>query len=184
MRALTPLVAALVLLASAHALAHGPRHASRGPTADDVHEPAAIPGDVPTPALSLRLSRSAVGGFDLELLLERFSLQPAPASDASTGEPHARAGAPADGFAAGHGRLFVNGAELQRIGAPTVHLPATRLRPGINQITVRLATHASRDWTRGGRAVLATLFFDPERPGIEVYRFESFPVTSSSTRPD
>jgi len=190
MRQLTPLVAGCVLLAASVALAQDRDHATASRAQHHVHGapsgamphahgPIALPDEAPTPALSLRLSADAVSGFNLELVLERFSLQPPPAKGRAAAPATASAVDPESGFAEGHAHLYVNGEKIQRLYGRNVHLPGALFRPGINQITVGLNDHAHRYWTRGERAVLATLFVDPSRDAVEVHRFESFPVAAA-----
>jgi hypothetical protein len=181
MRRLTPFLAGFVLLASSLARAQETDRNSTVPAMDHSHMPIALPDEVPTPALSLRLSDDAVSGFNLELILERFSLEPPPPSGVSMAELMKPTIDSESGFAEGHAHLYVNGDKIQRLYGPNVHLPGTLFRSGINQIVVSLNDHAHRRWTRGGRAVLATLFVDPKRDGVEVHRFESYPVAPTSS---
>lgn len=143
---------------------------------DHSHIPVAVPEDSPAPALSLKLHKDALSGFNLEILTERYSLVPPPRVELSMTALMVLSMDSNTGFVEGHAHLYVNGEKVQRVYGHELHLPAALFRPGVNQITVTINNHGHMYWTVDARQVLATLFVDPSAKPVVVYCFESFPT--------
>ena len=140
---------------------------------DHSHMPIALPEGVPTPRLALRLQPDVMSGYNVELQLENYRLRlppPPPRTMAQRMAPSL-----ADGLAAGHAHLYINGEKKQRVYGRLLHVPAEWLRPGVNQISVSLNSDGHMVWTAQERKILATLFINPQaEPGL-LHHFASFP---------
>lgn len=145
---------------------------------DHAHLPIEVPARAPLPGLSLKLSRDAIDGFNLQVLTENFTLGAPPVAK-SLAELTGLARDVDTGFMLGHGHLYINGQKLQRLYGTRVHLPSALFFGGVNQVTVTLNNHGHRYWAIDGRQILATLFINPKAESLVVYRFDSFPVAAS-----
>lgn len=167
-----------ILLLGGSVLAVAQQTPSRPPVVgmDHSHIPIAVPEDSPAPALSLKLYKDALSGFNLEILTERYSLVPPPRVEFSMTALMVPSMDSNTGFVEGHAHLYVNGEKVQRVYGHELHLPAALFRPGVNQITVTINNHGHMYWTVDGRQVLATLFVDQSAKPVVVYCFESYPT--------
>jgi len=148
---------------------------------DHAHLPIEVPARAPLPGLSLKLSRDAIDGFNLQVLTENFTLGAPPVAK-SLAELTGLASDADSGFMLGHGHLYINGQKLQRLYGTRVHLPLALFFGGVNQVTVTLNNHGHRYWAIDGRQILATLFINPKAESLVVYRFDSFPVAASKIK--
>lgn len=143
---------------------------------DHSHIPIEVPENSPAPALSLKLYKDALSGFNLEIFTERYSLAPPPRVTLSMAALMVPSMDSNTGYIEGHAHLYVNGEKVQRIYGRELHLPAALFRPGVNQVTVTINNHGHMYWTVDGRQVLATLFVDPLAKPVVIYCFESYPT--------
>ncbi len=148
---------------------------------DHAHLPIEVPARAPLPGLSLKLSRDAIDGFNLQVLIENFTLGAPPVAK-SLAELTGLARDADSGFMLGHGHLYINGQKLQRLYGTRVHLPLALFFGGVNQVTVTLNNHGHRYWAIDGRQILATLFINPKAESLVVYRFDSFPVAAGKIK--
>ena len=168
--------ALLCLCLNAHAQMNGSAPADAG--MDHSHMPAAVPPDAPVPALSLAIYRDAMSGFNLQLITEHFALTPPPQGQMDMAQLMALSTDSLSGYVEGHAHLYVNGVKIQRLYGNHVHLPASLLQAGVNQITVTINNHGHMYWAVDGRQILATVFLQQTMEDPVVYRFESFPAVS------
>ena len=148
---------------------------------DHAHLPIEVPARAPLPGLSLKLSRDAIDGFNLQVLTENFTLGAPPVAK-SLAELTGLARDADSGFMLGHGHLYINGQKLQRLYGTRVHLPLALFFGGVNQVTVTLNNHGHRYWAIDGRQIHATLIINPKAESLVVYRFDSFPVAASKIK--
>lgn len=146
---------------------------------DHGHVPLAVPASAAVPALSLELEQDPMSGFNLRLLVQRYQLRSPPADLEmaqlmSAGEPDSA------GYLEGHAHLYVNGQKVGRLYGTSVHIPASLLREGSNEITVTLNNHGHMYWTVAGQQVLATIFLEPGQTPFVRYQFASFPADSDA----
>lgn len=150
---------------------------SKAPAMEDhSHRPIPVPEGTAVPKLSLRLYRDSMSGFNLYLDLANFVMR-APPRDLFMWEMMSAHFDLESGHLVGHAHLYINGEKIQRLYGNTVHIPASLLTAGINQLSVSLNNHGHLHWTKDKRQILATLFIDPAEEQAVVYRFESFPLT-------
>ncbi|SVD86733.1 uncharacterized protein METZ01_LOCUS439587, partial [marine metagenome] len=73
---------------------------------DHAHLPIEVPARAPLPGLSLKLSRDAIDGFNLQVLIENFTLGAPPVAK-SLAELTGLARDADSGFMHGHGHLYI-----------------------------------------------------------------------------
>lgn len=154
---------------------------------DHSHTPIAVPDTALPPALSLKIVKDAISGYNLTLLSDSFTLIPPPdyaqgKNDESAMKNMMASGACTDDAQGsqltGHAHLYVNSVKIQRLYASVAHIPDSALQPGINQISVSINNHCHRYWTYQDKPIIATLFITPADTQLIKHRFESFPVSS------
>jgi hypothetical protein len=148
---------------------------------DHSHMPIAVPDDTPTPALSLKLLKDSMSGYNLILDTQRYDLSVPPAGKMNMQQMMSATMNPSSGFLQGHAHLYINGVKIQRIYGPALHLPATLFKRGINTISVTLNNHGHMYWTAQGKKIVATLYINEETKELITYRFESFPSKVENT---
>ena len=152
------------------------------PDADHSHMPIAVPAGAAKVELSLELSRDALSGFNLTLLLNHYRMGPPPAGATSMHDLMVPTVDTETGNIEGHAHLYVNGVKIQRVYGTDVHLPATLFRKGTNQISVSLNNHGHMYWTQEGREVIASVYIDPDAEHPIIYRFASFPLSRAESQ--
>jgi hypothetical protein len=142
---------------------------------DHSHLPIAVPEGVPTPALSLKLVKDSMSGFNLILKTQRYDLSVPPQGPMSMADMMSATLNTQTGFLQGHAHLYVNGVKIQRIYGDALHLPATLFKNGINMISVTLNNQGHMYWTAQEKKIVATLYINTQLQKFITYRFESFP---------
>ncbi|MEM8942717.1 MAG: hypothetical protein AAGC91_11225 [Pseudomonadota bacterium] len=151
------------------------RMPNTSPEISHAHRPIEVPADAPAPTLSLDLRGDAISGINLILRTQNFVFTVPSATTAPEPGIEPRSAVDETNLS-GHAHLYINGVKIMRVYGNAVHVPEEQLRNGINQLSVSLNDHSHRQWSRGQRPILATLFVYRSSTGFElVHRFESFP---------
>lgn len=141
---------------------------------DHSHMPISVPSVVPTPQLSLNLTRDAMSGFNLEILISNYVFV-LPPSEMSMMEMMSVGPLSADGLLQGHAHLYINGEKIQRVYGRLLHLPAERFKNGINNISITLNNNGHMHWVVEDKKVIATLTINPDMERFLLHNFASFP---------
>jgi hypothetical protein len=129
------------------------------------------------PALSLRLSKDTMSGYNLHLQIQHYRLIPPPSDIVSMDDLMSATVDKKTGFAEGHAHLYINGIKIQRVYGQDVHLPEKHFKQGINTVSVTLNNHGHMYWTISDKKIVSTLYIDNNLKELIKHRFESFPVT-------
>lgn len=120
-------------------------------------------GDYPEPQIAINIYRDPIDGVNLHIELERYRIE----SPSLPGDSQSLSG---------HAHLFINGVKKQRLYARDAHIPASWLKPGVNQIAVSLNSHQHENWTINGREIVASVFFNLEAVPPVLHAYSSSPV--------
>ncbi|MDN2662303.1 hypothetical protein OW492_02780 [Psychromonas sp. 14N.309.X.WAT.B.A12] len=139
------------------------------------HLPITVPVDIPSPRLSLKLSKDTIDGYNLTLNTKHYSLIPPP-KKATMAELMKVSIDPRSNVVEGHAHLYINGTKIRRIYGKTIHIPLHYFKNGINTVSVTLNNHGHMYWVAENKKILATLYIDTNSSPFITYRFESFPI--------
>ncbi|MDP2608401.1 MULTISPECIES: hypothetical protein [unclassified Oceanobacter] len=155
------LLAALLLglTGSAHAAKEMHMHASRN-----------ILADAPVPQIEIQVFRDAMDGVNVHVKVKHYELG-APDMVTTAGYQNA------EGILQGHAHVFVNTHKVQRLYGPDIHIPASLLQDGVNQVAISLNTHQHENWVNNNHNIMSSVFFDLANEPITLNRFSSQPVT-------
>jgi len=131
---------------------------------DHSHMPIAVPNAAPTPALSLKLLKDSMSGYNLILDTQRYDLSVPPEGAMNMQQMMSATTNENTGFLQGHAHLYINGVKIQRTYGHALHLPANLFKSGINTVSVTLNNHGHM-----------------QTKEFITYRFESFPSKVKNT---
>ncbi len=147
------------------------------PMMDHSHIPVAVPKGAPAPQLSASLTRDVMSGYNLNLRIANYDMTPPPIGVAMENlmAPVRNA---ETGFVQGHAHLYINGEKIQRVYGNNVHIPASRLKTGMNQMNITINNHAHMFWTYDDKKIITSIFVNTQSPNLVMHKFDSFPVQS------
>lgn len=123
----------------------------------------------PVPKIEIQIFRDKIDGVNVHVNVENYILN-APdvvqAPKASTDQDVLQ----------GHAHVFVNALKLRRLYGNDIHIPASALSEGVNQIAVSLNSHQHENWTQGGNDIMSSIFFDLSKEPIVLHNFTSQPL--------
>lgn len=143
---------------------------------DHSHMPINLPENAPIPALSMQLNQDAMSGYNLVLMLKRYTLIPPPANVLSMADLMTATINKTSGFVEGHAHLYINGVKIQRIYGENIHIPQAYFKSGINTVSVTLNNHGHMYWVANKKKILSTIYLDHAKTPFVTYQFESFPA--------
>ncbi len=106
--------------------------------------PYAVPASLPTPAVTIKLTPDAEGGWNLHIMVKNFTF---------SGEHAGSANVPGEG----HGHILVDGKMIGRAYGEWVYISAADVPAGAHTLTLRLETNDHRDYLVGGKQVEASV---------------------------
>jgi len=140
-------------------------------TAVEIHEHVSkdIGENTPIPKIEIQIFSDPIDGVNVHVDVENYVLN-APDMAESRGDVTKA------GILQGHAHVFVNALKLRRLYGSDIHIPASTLNEGVNQVAISLNSHQHENWTKGGHDIMGSIFFDLSKEPIELYNFTSQPL--------
>ncbi|MDF2180252.1 hypothetical protein P2G88_18505 [Aliiglaciecola sp. CAU 1673] len=135
----------------------------------EVHQHASkdVGADVAVPKIALKVARDPIDGINMLVEIDNYVIN-------SPLEPVEQSN-----MLFGHAHVFINGKKVQRLYGDALHIPASWLKPGVNQIAVSLNSHNHENWTVNGETIVSSVFIDPDSPELVLHHFTSQPLVAA-----
>lgn len=133
------------------------------------HKTRDIGEKTPVPKIELQVFKDTVDGVNVHVDVEHYVIN----------APHANKSketTTSDGVLQGHAHVFVNGSKLVRLYGRDLHIPASSLQDGVNQVAVSLNSHQHENWVTGNLSIVSSVFFDLSKTPIILHNFTSQPL--------
>lgn len=133
------------------------------------HKSRVIGEDVPIPKIEIQVFKDMMDGVNVHVAIENYELN---APDMAENPD----GLTKDGLLQGHAHVFVNAEKLRRLYGSDIHIPASSLKEGVNQIAISLNSHQHENWVSGDHNIVSSVFFDLSKDPIVLHNFTSQPL--------
>ncbi|MBU2979579.1 hypothetical protein [Alteromonas sp. C1M14] len=128
-----------------------------------------IGANTPVPKIEIHIFKDTMDGVNLHVAVENYSLD---APDNVTNKSDLTD----DGVLQGHAHVFVNATKFSRLYGNDMHIPASALKEGVNQIAVSLNSHNHENWVKDNQDIVSSVFFDLSKDPIILHNFTSQPL--------
>jgi hypothetical protein len=139
------------------------------------HKEKDIGVNTPIPKIEIQVFRDTMDGINIHVEVENYVIN-APNIAKNP------AGLTAEGVLQGHAHVFVNAEKLCRLYGSDLHIPATALKEGVNQVAVSLNSHQHENWISGKHAIVSSVFFDLSKDPIVLHNFTSQPLQNDHSQ--
>ncbi|WP_246143363.1 hypothetical protein [Colwellia echini] len=135
--------------------------------------------NTPVPKIAVTLFRDVIDGVNVHIEVENYILN---APDFSTSSKtkalqNNTSGNEDSAVLEGHAHVFINSNKLQRLYGSDMHIPASALKKGVNQIAISLNSHQHENWMVGDHPIVSSVFFNLDTPDLILHQFSSQPLT-------
>lgn len=107
-----------------------------------------VPIGFPAISVSLRVTADKMDGVNLTIKADNYRMTPP--NQTSKNQLSSQ-----NKTLQGHAHLYINGAKIQRVYGPNIHIPHRLLTKGNNIIKVTLNSHHHAQWTSNGKVISA-----------------------------
>ncbi|MEP1551889.1 MAG: hypothetical protein ABJJ44_13650 [Paraglaciecola sp.] len=134
------------------------------------HKSREIGKGTPVPRIELTVFRDTMDGVNVHVEVANYVLNAPDLATKTTQSPN--------GVLQGHAHVFVNGIKRQRLYGSDIHIPASWLKTGVNQVAISLNSHQHENWVADDQNVVGSIFIDLSRENIVLHNFTSQPITN------
>lgn len=128
-----------------------------------------IDPSTPVPKIEIQIYKDAMDGVNVHVDVENYELG-APDRVATKTDLNK------DGILQGHAHVFINAVKYSRLYGMDMHIPASALKKGTNQIAVSLNSHNHENWTKNNHNIMSSVFFDLAKEPFILHNFSSQPL--------
>ena len=133
------------------------------------HKAREIGENVAVPKIEIQVFKDMMDGVNVHIAVENYVLNAPDIADNPNGLSN-------EGVLQGHAHVFVNADKLQRLYGNDIHIPASSLKQGVNQIAISLNSHMHENWVAGEHNIVSSVFFDLSKDPIVLNNFTSQPL--------